>query len=150
VSAASYDSNYMLVRSEEKKVTQDDPYAQGLCDVINLYSYYKMSTSDLIKKGHETINLKITFEGKEVDDGYQEIWIFDTGYETNPDNALAKKTDIELTRGKIQKYYTTVEEVFTLKLKDISYDYVVIRWSAHGEGNDDWYCQNVRVYFEII
>lgn len=150
VSAANYDSNYMLVRSEEKKVIQDDPYTKDFCDIINLYSNYKISTSDLISKGHETISLKITFEGKEKDDGYQEILIFDTAYETDTSKALDKKTDIQLTRGKIQKEYSVEEVVLTLELKDISYDYVVIRWGAHGEGYDDWYCKNVKVYFETI
>ncbi|MDE6408251.1 MAG: hypothetical protein K2K48_01265 [Anaeroplasmataceae bacterium] len=150
VSAADYDEENFWFRATPKKVIQDDPYTESICDIINLYSHYKMSVSDLIAKGHETISLKITFEGKEVHDGYQEILIFDKPDERDVTNALAKKTDIELAHGKIQKEYLSVEVYLIIPLKKVSEDFIVIRWGAHGEGYDDWYCRNVKVCFEKL
>ena len=148
VFAAIYDENNCFwLRTTEMKITDDDPYTDGVCDVVNLASYYKKTTLELIDEGHSTISIEIVFEGKEKDDGYQEIYIFD--YPEDKSSALDKK-EIELTPNKRQTTYSTERLYFTLELTKIHNDAVFIRWGAHGEKNDDWYCRNVRVYFEKI
>lgn len=149
-SAASYDSIPTLIRSHEEKIIQDDPYTPEVCDTINLMYHYGIRSSEIMSQNHQTISLKISFDGKEQDDGYQEILIFNSFYEENVGKALDKKTDIELTPGKIQKEYSTVTVYLTIDLSKVENDMIYIRWGAHGSGYDDWYCKNVKVYFETI
>ncbi len=144
---ADDESLFVLIREEEKKIIADDPYTKGVDDVVNISSILGKTTAQLKAEGYNSLHITVRFRGKEIDDGYQEIYLYD-GASSN--SKKLNTTVFELTPGKKQTSFSSEEECLTCKLDEIKSDMVCIRWGAHGKGNDDWICRSVKVLLTAI
>ncbi|MDE5715755.1 MAG: hypothetical protein K2I42_06435 [Anaeroplasmataceae bacterium] len=145
--AAYEQTESLLIREEEKKIIADDPYTKGVDDIVNISSILGTTTAQLIEEGYKSLHITVKFRAKEIDDGYQEIYLYDGA---SSSSRKISTTIFELTPGKKQTNYSYEEHYLTCKLSEIKSDMVCIRWGAHGKGNDDWLCASVRVLLSVI
>lgn len=124
-------------RSREYTITDKDPYTEGCYDYVYLNLNYDNLYQELKNIGINYVYIEFKLQIREVDDGYQEIYIFkDTSPTSNP---IWSVTDIEHYPGSVgttPKYYIWHCTFSIDSLKDCSGLY--IRYSAHGWGSDNW------------
>lgn len=95
--------------------------------------------------GYRTLVVEIELEMKEVDKGYQHIFIYDdssdTTWLTGCKYSLGGSTKVTA--------YTKVTFYCELNLANINNNDFVIRYDASGKNDDDWKNQNVKVYVGV-
>lgn len=135
--------NETMVRSSQYRIKANDPYDPDQ-DQIAIFQNSTLTSDYLYTRGFRYISFKITIKMCEIDDGIQEILIYD-----GANNLLTSKTDIELGGGSKQTSYTTEHYYFNnINLTSNSSNYLYLRYGAHGYGNDDWY--NKEVSLDIV
>ena len=96
---------------------------------------------DLKDQGYVTIAIEITMEAREVDDGYQYIFIYD---DTESNTWLAGGR-FEIGPDEKQTSYSEFIFYVELELLNIVDNDFVIRYGASGNFDDDWKNKNVSV-----
>ena len=105
-------------------------------DSDKVYDYVKLNLDRdaLIAKGYKTVTVTLTFDVYEINDGYQNFWIYSPTWKNL--YSKADKNGLESPK-KEWKRHTVV---FTLNLSDLDTDCgFIIEWGAYGDwGSDEW------------
>lgn len=131
------------IRDEEKTITDDGRFTNWF-DKISLKEELGTYLTTLKDKGIKKIVLTITFEAKEVNDGYQHIFIYTKEKDTS-DNRLLASEKFELGKGVKQTTYESKTFTFSFSVNDLEDENIYIRYGASGEKEDDWINKNVKV-----
>lgn len=138
----------------EKKVEDNygDYSAYGAGYIAN-NNYIRVDISkldlDYIKNSGYNLEIKIELSIKEVDDGYQEIYVYNAGVSAaqvqNGKAPIVAGTQIEHGVGKVNKNY----EKYTLKAVISPYSITMnelwIAFDAWGNKEDTWYAKDITV-----
>lgn len=108
---------------------------------FNILYNGQYNLDDLKNQGYVTIAIEITMEAKEVDDGYQYIFIYD---DTQTNTWLAGGR-FEIGPDKKQTSYSEFTFYVELELLNIMDNDFIIRYGASGNFDDDWKNKNVSV-----
>lgn len=127
-------------------ITDADPYSTEYYDQIYIGMQSNNLYSNLKNVGIKYLAIKLSLRMWEIDDGYQEILIYDG---PNSTDCIWSNTEIEHGPGKVDKEHRVYETTIFIdieKIKDCSYLY--IRYGAHGNKTDNW--QNDHLYLELM
>jgi hypothetical protein len=134
-----------VIRSGEKTITDDGRFNNHYDPVLLSSSGYMVS--NLIQKGLTHAHVVIEIDVKEVNDGYQYIFLYDNFLTTG--NELGSY-QFEHGPGTKKTTYNLPEEpytfVFTVSLANLTNSFV-IRYGASGNNDDDWKNKNIRVSY---
>lgn len=135
---------YNYYRSAEKKITDEGRFIHGIYDIIKL-DEMQYGIRALSQLGFKTVTIEYTAEMKEIDDGYQYIFVYKST--ENNDNHLFQTKKFELNGTSKQKDYTTMtfkfDKIYLSELLDTRM--LVFRYGASGAFNDDWMNKNVNI-----
>lgn len=130
------------VREAEEKI--DDSGRMGNpYDTVDFNYIYngRYDLEDLKSQGYVTIAIEITMQAKEVNDGYQYIFIYDD----TTDTTLLAGGRFEIGPDKKQTSYSEFMFYVELELLKIQDNNFVIRYGASGNYDDDWMNKNIEV-----
>lgn len=153
------------VRTETVTITDSGRKNQQM-DKVLLSNYYNVV--QLYKNGYTKIHVTFSFDVKEIDDGYQYVFLYSDancrgnglldkigdalggflGSSDSDDPSLLYVYKFEHGAGKKDtswKTHTFTTTLSTGSLKDDLY----IRYGASGKNDDDWQNKNVTVYVEL-
>lgn len=149
----------LTVRTEAAKITDSGRASQKM-DKVLLSNYFDVKAA--YQAGYTKLNVTLTFEAREIDDGYQYVFLYaDSNCKGNSilDKIVDEIYDPEdpsllyeyrFEHGGTQKdtkwgehsFSTTIK---TSRLKDDLY----IRYGASGKYNDDWQNRNIAITFTL-
>ena len=138
--------NPKSVRTSEYKITDSGRFKQGY-DSIRFNDLYdgQYDLDRLYSDGYRTLVVEIELEMKEVDKGYQHIFIYDdtsdTTWITGCKYSLGGSTKVTS--------YTNVTFYFESNLANIHNNEFVIRYGVSGDFDDSWKNQNVKIYVGV-
>lgn len=130
--------NEYLIRNSNVRITDSGRFKQTY-DTVDFRSIYNgMYDIDKFKKeGYYTLACEISMDIREINDGYQHIFIYDDS-----------STNTYLTGGVFEtstKDYTKMYFYFELSIFNIKDNDFVIRYGASGKFSDDWENQNLKI-----
>ncbi len=132
-----YDFSQGCCLNSEYTITDEKPYTKNYYHEIWISMKYNDLYQELKDIGINYVYIEFKLQIREVDDGYQEIYIFKGSSPTS--NPIWSVTDIEHCPGSVgttPKYYIWRCAFSIDMLKDC--DELYIRYSAHGWGSDTW------------
>ena len=132
-----YDFSQGCYLNSEYTITDEKPYTKNYYHEIWISMKYNDLYHELKNIGINYVYIEFKLQIREVDDGYQEIYIFKGSSPTS--NPIWSVTDIEHCPGAVgttPKYYIWRCAFSIDMLKDC--DELYIRYSAHGWGSDTW------------
>ncbi len=132
------------IRSSELAVDEKNDFSAQL-DVIHSIDILEFDPLIFKKEGYKYVQLYLTFDAKEVDDGYQQIYIL-PNKDTNKNNAISF-LEFEHKPGSRDKNYQTYSFSFRLYFTDIKESNFYIGYNARGSGSDTWIINNIQVAF---
>ena len=125
-------------------ITDEDPYTEDYQDSIALELNYNNLYQELKNIGINYVYLEFKLKIREVDDGYQEVYIYKSTSPTS--NPIWSVDDIDHYppgKGTTAEYYIW-ECAFSIDdLRDCSYLYV--RYGANGAWGDNWVTDELHV-----
>ncbi len=151
------DEVHYSVRSHEATITDSGRKNQKL-DCIPTSEDFNFI--DLQRAGYSSVKVTVRLEGKEVDNGYQYIFLYSNKscasggdsfdslvnkyiFGKDPkDPSLLYVEKRELTPGNLQEYYSSLSFTVTIPLDQLQED-IYIRYGASGKYNDDWVNRSV-------
>lgn len=102
--------------------------------------------NSLKEEGVVTLQIKLTIQLKEVNDGYQHIFIYDNAHTT--DGKLLDEVEIEHGVGYKNTNWNYRTETFYVTVDDLNDDdpnWIYIRYGAHGNKDHDWMNRDVTM-----
>lgn len=130
--------NKIFVSGEE--IITDAGRFNNHADVVKISKRYDFDLNELYNEGYRTAAIEIRMDLKEIDDGYQHIFIYDN---LNSAKLLLGATfehGSGFRNDTLAKYYFYLE----LNLLDILDGDFTVHYDASGKGNDDWQNNNVE------
>jgi hypothetical protein len=134
VNYASFTSK-IEVRSNEITITDSSTFS-NYYDEVNL-SIFNYNTSSLIAQGYATLGIVFQLDIREVDDGFQEIFIYSGIYNTST-QLVNGITEFEHGPGRKNTTYIRYEFYSEIIISQIVGNTFYIRYGAHGIFNDNW------------
>jgi len=136
--------NNVLVRTAEVKVDKNeqtwgesDPY-----DTVYIKDL-GFNKVEMLNLGYKTMQVSMTIDVKEIDDGYQYVNLYRTNIASS---APYEQIRFEHGRNYIDKNYREYTFNFRARsLNDFEDNSFVIRYGSSGSLNDDWLHKNLRV-----
>ncbi len=121
----------------DHKITDSDKYTE------TIYPY--LNRENLKSYGYTELTITITFDCKEKDDGYQELWIY-----SHTDEQIAHFKE-EHGSGYKDTNWWSHNVSFATSLDNVQTDGSFwIRWGAQGKFDDDWYLGYTKITVEAI
>lgn len=140
----SVDIGTFCVRNGEKTITDAGRFVHNIYDAIDFNSKSRYGISVLKNMGYSRMNITINLDMKEVDKGYQYIFIYNGSAR---DDTLLDEKKIEL--GGTNKQSTYINQTYTFDIPldglDLKNPYIVIRYGASGSNEDNWCNKNVKM-----
>jgi hypothetical protein len=142
--------DWVTIRTGEYKITGSGRFNQDF-DAINFEKFTidgkKINLNTMRQEGYKTISFYIRLNVREVDDGYQYIFLFNSPIKDN--KYLITTVRFEHTPGKYDGNWWVHYES-QLKFENISIDKFmnnefVLRYGASGSGFDDWKNKDLKV-----
>ena len=154
ISPYALEKTTILNNTTSKTITQDGYYGlyQGY-DELNLVPYKNYNSKNLFTKDY-VFCFDVCINLKEKNDGYQEVYLYDQLITTSKKLEFC---DAQETYGMIcgtvisHKYDSTSDNHYLTwyvsgdKIKDTMY----IRYDAHGENEDTWYRNSIKIDLTI-
>lgn len=151
------------VRTETVKIT-DSGRANQHYDVV--YLSEKMDVKALAAAGYSTLKVKISLDVKEIDDGYQWIFLYSNsscaksalvddivefvaGVKVKDDPSLLCGKRFEHGSNKKNTSWGTHTFEFNIPMGDLTKD-LYIRFGASGKYDDDWQNKNLYISYEVV
>ncbi len=135
----------LIVRSSEKTITDNGRFTNPY-DNVNL-SNSGYTFNDLLLRNITTVNVVISLDAKEVDDGYQHIFLYDGSLQTSN---LLGSYEFEHGSGYKNTQYNDVDKpyvfIFTIPLAELTSSFT-IRYGASGNYADTWKNKNIRISY---
>lgn len=144
----------MINSVEQRIIDKNSDSYHNFADGFNLESEFFLDKNSLIKKGFNKIQVKVTLDMKEKQDGYQHVQLFDRicieDPKTNWNNSgMLVEEVFDLGGSSVLSTYQTKNITFTLGLNQLTSNKMQLRYNAHGFAGDDWYKKDVRVGITI-
>lgn len=149
VDSSENDSEYIV--SDEEPMHYSQPYEEiSFSNFANSIYYY-------ISLGYNTLMIKYSLDLREIDDGYQEMYVMD--YSGN--NLVDPILDFDYIEYNIGYNYTNFTFYAEIPLNQLADDIsIYLRFGAHGNNTDDWMYKHLsyniylsymdRVYDDLI
>jgi hypothetical protein len=128
-------TSHIEIRSDEVTITDSSTFSNHY-DAVNL-GLFNYNTSSLIAQGYVTLGIIFQLDIREVDDGFQEIFIY-SGSTTTSIQLVTGITAFEHVPGSKNTTYMRYEFYAEIILSQIIGNTVYIRYGAHGAFNDNW------------
>lgn len=147
----AYTTPEEVVRTEDSVFTiDDDGRFTNPMDVVYFSTHSGKTIAEWKALGYNDVKITITLNLKEIDDGYQYVFVYRNDFSTSTGNYLFYQENIEHGVGEkdtdwADYTFTTI----TIDLDDFVDDKVIIRYGASGWWNDDWSNRNLRVSFDF-
>lgn len=130
------------IRVTEARIT-DDGRMKNPYDKISLYTLCGYNVPELIKDDYKTVKITVTLDAKEINDGYQYLFLY-KGSENNAE--LIQEIKFEHGSGYKDTNFKNYSFTFNkINLSSLSSSFLYIRYGASGNGEDDWVNKNIRV-----
>lgn len=130
-------------RTGEKTITDADHFDQKPFDKFSFFDMTGgIAYTDLASLGIKEIIFNVSFEMKEINNGYQ--YMFVLAGDTRGSECYCYK-DYNFWGGQIHKTFEKQEESFTLNVDNILGDDFYVLFGANGAGADNWVTRNVRL-----
>jgi hypothetical protein len=138
---SSYATEQIFLRSEEYTITDSGRFKQKY-DEFSFYDLYAKKIAIMKLLGYKKVNIKISMQVREVDDGYQYVFAYNGRGEND---TLLKELRFEHTPGKKDTQYRYHD--LTLSNIDLSQitDKIVLRYGASGNFEDTWKNRNLTI-----
>lgn len=131
-----------VYRYDEKSITYASHFNQYY-DVINVNSWNN-SVENLINSGYKTLVVIFQIDVREVDDGYQEFYLYN--YTSSASSCLAAPyPNFEHGGSSKNTNYIRYEFYVEIRLSDIIDNRIFVRYGAHGNWADTWKNKNLGV-----
>lgn len=114
---------------------------------IDLKELLGVYPSTMINEGFATIKIKLTFEFREIDDGYRHLFIFPTSSKEYV-NAYIADYDF-YTENAVLKNWTKHIAEMTFSIDKLNNEKIYLRFGASGSGDDDWQIRNIKTSFIV-
>jgi hypothetical protein len=140
--ADDFDTLYS-VRTTELEVTDDSQFTQYYDDINFDYIYdgdYDLDA--LYAQGYRTMVIEITMDIREVNDGYQHIFIYNGTYSNS---VLLRSIKFEHYPGTNNTTYKTYTFYIEIDLASVTDNVFYIRYGASGLFSDTWRNKNAKV-----
>ncbi|MDR1802460.1 MAG: hypothetical protein LBQ94_02535 [Treponema sp.] len=141
----TYSTDFVMIRTETKKITDSGRFNQPI-DVVNLNSF-GLNLSTMKQEGYKTISFYIQLNVREIEDGYQYLFLFSSPRESN-DYYIAE-LQFEHSKGsKDSNWWVHYES--ELYFENVSIDKFtnnefVIRYGASGVVEDTWENKDLKI-----
>ena len=114
---------------------------------IDLKELLGVYPSTMINEGFTEIKIKLTFEFREIDDGYRHLFIFPTN---GTENVNAYIADYDFyTENAVLKNWTKHIAEMTFSIDKLNNEKIYLRFGASGSGDDDWQIRNIKTSFIV-
>lgn len=133
----------IMLRTAEKKITDSGRFKNHY-DVIDLKSMLGVYLSTLKYEGVKKIKIDLTLDVREIDDGYQHLFLY-TKKDDVKSNKLLWHKEFEHTKGKKNTNYKTYTFSCEFFLDQLENEKIYLRYGASGALDDDWKNKNVIV-----
>ena len=149
-----YSNNSLL----EFTITDHDPFTQNVGEVIDFSDLTSKTIVEWENDGYDTITFTVYFTAKQIDHGYQKLYLYST--RSNNTNDKINDMELNLTSFSYENYVKPIAMYIEDKTSSINYDNtdpnyiedmdrIYIRYGAHGSGDDDWKIKNISVMVTI-
>jgi hypothetical protein len=142
IQLALYPDTLFVVRNPPETITDSGRFNQTY-DTVNFYSLYgpQYDLASLLTQGYKTMTVEITMDVREVNDGYQYIFIYD---DTSTTTRL-RGAQFEHTPGEKNTAWKTYVFYLEVAVANLNNNDFVIRYGASGQFEDDWQNENIQV-----
>ncbi|MCF7925790.1 MAG: hypothetical protein K9L26_04580 [Candidatus Izimaplasma sp.] len=116
-------------------------------DVYDFSTITGKSVSEWMTLGYTTVSIKLHFEMREINAGYQYVFVYRNSFDTSDDNYLFETETIEYGGGGLadKDWGSYLFELDNISLSDLDENGFTIRYGASGFGNDDWENKDMTV-----
>ncbi len=130
-----YDQNDTM----EYLITDRDPYTQNVIQTLDFTALTQKPLYQWGSEGYNTVTLTFYFWAKEIDKGYQKIYIYPTTGSSN----MIDEIEFELAGTSLCREYIYCQYVLGMTMNDcLASDSLLerlyVRFGAHGSNDDDW------------
>ena len=128
--------------NEKVAIVVDDDDAEYI-------EYFGPNTLDfdyLKQLGYTKIKITLTMDIQELNDGYQEFYMYDKGSGAE----LWKKTDVEHTPGDCDPYWASHTFATTINIDALTGQGIKMVYGANGKDDDSWQLGETIIEFEVI
>ncbi len=145
LSSNENEQTYLYVRSTEYTISDSGRFNQPLDRITTSdYNYSPLQ----MKNNYMYITIKVEINIKEIDDGYQYIFLYN-GVESN--STLLGTKEIEHGSGKLNETYQKYSFEFSkIPLSSFATDDIVLRYGASGTNDDNWVNSNLHISIEYL
>lgn len=144
INASTFGTTFVATRSGEASVDDSGRQFQPK-DIFSIKNMYGYTVNELKKMGYTKIIIKFSMQYREVNDGYQ--WVYLNSYDKNSGDDLAYKK-FEHSPNKVDKNWKEGSATFELDL-NLFDDLIVIGYGASGGGKDAWKNKDIKVIFTL-
>ena len=142
-------TDFKTVRTDTKKITDSGRFHQHM-DVVD-FNVFDINLNTKKQEGYKTISFYIQLNVREIDDGYQYLFLFNSPIMSN--DYLLSSLQFEHSRGKKDGNWWVHKEN-ELKFEDVSIDKFknnefVIRYGASGDWADTWENKDLKIQLVI-
>lgn len=125
------------IQPDERAVYDDGQFASTQPYEVVSLSRWGYDCDDLILEGYNTIVVIFQISIKEVNDGYQELYLYTTS-NSNAANLVTGIEKFEHTPGKKDSNYKRYEFYAEIKIDSIIDNRICFRFDANGDWEDTW------------
>lgn len=139
-SSSSYSFMFYDQNDDEKYLISDyDPYTANVVETLDFEDLTGQHLYLWGEAGYDTITLTFYFNAKEIDKGYQKIYVYPTSESVN----MIDELEFELDGTSLCEDYITCQYILGLTMEeclasDSTLERLYIRFGAHGKNDDDW------------
>lgn len=142
VGVTTYSSG--VIRSGEYEITDDYEISPEF-DTIDLNTFGEYSMQVLKTNGYQTMDITLTLDMVEVNDGYQEFFILN-GKTKETATQIFHEEKYTFYDGSKHTTYETREITFNnISLSSLNASKLFIAYGANGSGSDNWKNKNLKV-----
>lgn len=144
-------STTSTVRSLYSEYTiDDDGRFTNPFDKVNFEAETGKTIAEWKALGYNDVKIKITLDMREVNNGYQYVFVYQEDWTTGTGNYLFHTETIEHGGSGLETDWDDYDfYMLTIDLDDIDDGELFIRYGASGSWSDDWKNRNIRVTFEF-
>ena len=138
-------TDFVTIRTETKKITDSGRFNQPM-DVIN-FNAFDINLGTKKQEGYKTVSFYIQLNVREIDDGYQYLFLFNSPTKSN--DYLLSGLQFEHSPGKKDGnwwvHYESELKFENISLDKFSNNEFVIRYGASGDWGDDWENKDLKI-----
>lgn len=145
-----FETPFIQIRDTRHDITDSGRYNQHY-DQINFLNTFGINLNFMKEQGYKTIDFLIEMRMRELDDGYQYIFLY--SHPSKSDSYLIETLRFEHTPGKLDEnywwHYSDELKFRNIPISNFSTDFV-IRYGASGDWGDTWRTStlNIKLIFK--